>query len=102
MIAWITLAAASFLTLAFRAGPSLVSRRAKVPKALHRANRFAVAGLMGALASRSVAGQVITSGGTQVLAAVAVAIPAALRTRSMPTTMAIGAAAYLLATMVLP
>lgn len=101
MIAWITLAAASILTLALRAGPSFVPCRATMPKVLHRANQFTVAGLMGALASRSVASQAATSGGIQVLAATAVAIPVALRTRSMTTTMATGAAAYLLATMAL-
>lgn len=100
MIAWITLVAASVLTLAFRAGPSLVSHRTTMPKALHGVNRFAVAGLMGALASRSVVGQVTTSGGLQVLAAVAIAIPVALRSRSMAITMVAGAATYLLATMV--
>ncbi len=101
MIAWITLAAASVLTLALRAGPSLVSNRATMPKALQRAQHFAAAALMGALAGRSVAGQVTTSNGPTVLVAVAVAIPVALRTRSMGKTMAGGAATFLLATMVL-
>jgi branched-subunit amino acid transport protein len=72
-----------------------------MPRALHGVNRFAVAGLMGALASRSVAGPVTTSGGPQVLAAVAVAIPVALRTRSMATTMVAGASTYLLVTTML-
>ena len=101
MIAWTTLLAASVLTLALRAGPSLISDRAAMPKALHRVNRFAVAGLMGALASRSVVSQVTASSGTQVLAAVAVAVPVALRTQSMAATMASGAATYWLATMLL-
>jgi branched-subunit amino acid transport protein len=101
MIAWISLVAASVLTLALRAGPSFISHRATMPRALHRVNRFAVAGLMGALASRSVAGQITMSGGAQVLGAVAIAIPVALRTRSMTTTVVAGAVTYLLATMVL-
>ena len=101
MTAWITLAAASVLTLALRAGPSLVPHRATMSNTLQRANRFAVAGLMGALASRSVAGHVTAASGPQVLAAVAVAIAVALRTRSMAGTMISGAVTYLLATMML-
>ena len=52
---------------------------------------------MGALASRSVATQVAATGGVPVLAAVALAVPTALRTRSMAVTVLIGTAAYLLA-----
>ncbi len=101
MIAWITLGAASVLTLALRAGPSLISSRATMPQALQRTQRLAAAALMGALASRSVTRQVATSNGTAVWIAVAVAIPIALRTRSMASTMAGGAATFLLATMML-
>ena len=101
MTAWITLAAVSVLTLALRAGPSLVTHARNVPKAFQRANRFAAAGLMGALASRSVVGQASVSGTTQVLAAVAVAIPVALWTRSMAATMGGGAAMFLLTTLLL-
>lgn len=99
MIAWITLGAASILTLTLRAGPSLISNRTTMPHTLQRAQRFVAAALMGALASRSVAHQVTASNGAAVLAAVAVAVPIALRTRSMATTMASGAATFLLATM---
>lgn len=101
MIAWVTLAAASLLTLALRAGPSLVSSRGTMPQGLQRAQRLVAAALMGALASRSVTRQVATSNGAAVWIAVAVAVPVALRTRSMTSTLAGGAAAFLLATVVL-
>ena len=47
MTAWITLLVASLLTLALRAGPSLLGDRVAVPAALQRANRFAAPALMG-------------------------------------------------------
>ena len=97
MTAWITLVVASILTLALRAGPSFISKGVVVPVALQRANRFAAPALMGALASRSVATQVASTGGVPALAAVALAVPIALRTRSMAVTVITGAAAYLLA-----
>jgi branched-subunit amino acid transport protein len=86
MIAWITLAAASVLTLALRAGPSLISGRGSMPQAVQRAQRLAAAALMGALASRSVAAQVTATNGTPVLIAVAAAVPVAVRSRSMATS----------------
>jgi branched-subunit amino acid transport protein len=94
--AWITLLAASILTLAFRAGPSLLSRGVAVPTALRRANRFAAPALMGALASRGVAAHV-AAGGIPVVAAVTVAVAVALWTRSMTATIAAGAAGHLVA-----
>ena len=63
MTAWITLVVASILTLALRAGPSFINKGVVVPVALQRANRFAAPALMGALASRSVATQVASTGG---------------------------------------
>jgi branched-subunit amino acid transport protein len=97
MTAWIALVVASILTLALRAGPSLISNGVAVPAALQRANRLAAPALMGALASRSVATHAAANGGIQALMAVAVAIPIALRTRSMAITIVAGCAAYLLA-----
>jgi len=91
--------AVSILTLTLQAGPALISDRAAMPKSLQRAQRFTATALMGALASRSVTRQVTAaSGGAAVLVAAAVAVPIALRTRSMTWTMAGGAAAYVLAT----
>jgi branched-subunit amino acid transport protein len=97
MTAWIALVVASILTLALRAGPSFISKGVVVPVALQRANRFAAPALMGALASRSVATQVAATGSVPALAAVALAVPIALRTRSMAVTVITGTAAYLLA-----
>jgi branched-subunit amino acid transport protein len=96
MSAWITLVVASILTLALRAGPSLLSDGIAVPTALRRANRFTAPALMGALASRGVATHAAT-GGLPVLAAVAVAVAVAARTRSMTATIAAGTAGYLIA-----
>jgi branched-subunit amino acid transport protein len=97
MSAWITLIAASALTLALRAGPSLIGSRVKPPGFVQRANRYAVPALMGALASRSVATQASTTDVVPVLAAVAAAAPLALRTRSTVLPIAAGVAVFVLA-----
>src|SRR5215218_1910802 len=97
MTAWITLIVASVLTLGLRAGPSLVRSDVTLPRVLQRANRFAAPALMGALASRSVVAQAAAGGEVQVVAAIAVAVPFALRTRSMACTVAAGTAAFVLA-----
>ena len=97
MSAWITLVVASILTLALRAGPSLLGNGVVVPASLRRANRFAAPALMGALASRGVATQAAVTGGFPVVAPVAVAVVVALRTRSMIATLAAGIAAHLVA-----
>ena len=96
MSAWITLIAASALTLALRAGPSLVGGRARLPTFVQHANRFAAPALMGALASRSVAAQASTTDVLPVLAAVAAAVPVALRSRSMALPMVAGVAVFML------
>ncbi len=98
MSVWITLMAASALTLALRAGPSLIGGRAKLPTFVQHANRFAAPALMGALASRSVVNQASTTDMIPVLAAVAAAVPVALRTRSMSLPIVAGVAAFMLAT----
>jgi branched-subunit amino acid transport protein len=100
MTAWITLMVASVLTLALRAGPSLVGSSVALPGSLQRANRFAGPALMGALASRSVAGQAAV-GGPAVLVAVAVAAPIAYRTHSLAVTAPVGVATYLLSSAML-
>jgi branched-subunit amino acid transport protein len=97
MSAWITLIATSALTLALRAGPSLIDGRAKLPTFVQHANRFAVPALMGALASRGVATQASTTDVMPVLAAVAAAVPVALRTRSMALPIVAGVAVFMLA-----
>jgi branched-subunit amino acid transport protein len=97
MTVWIALVVASLLTLALRAGPSLINNGIAVPAALQRANRFAAPALMGALATRSVASQAAATGGIPVLAAVVLAVPIALRTRSIAVTVAAGTTAYLVA-----
>jgi branched-subunit amino acid transport protein len=97
MSAWITLIATSALTLALRAGPSLIDSRAKLPTFVQHANRFAVPALMGALASRGVANQASTADAMPVLAAVAAAVPVALRTRSMALPIVAGVAVFMLA-----
>jgi branched-subunit amino acid transport protein len=98
MSAWITLIAASALTLALRAGPSLIGGgRAKLPTFVQHANRVAVPALMGALASRSVAAQASATDVMPVLAAVAAAVPVALRTRSMTAPIVAGVAVFMLA-----
>ena len=97
MSAWITLIAASTLTLALSAGPSLIGNRATLPTFLQRANRFAAPALMGALASRGIAHQASTTEVMPVLAAVAAAIPVALRTRSMSLPIIAGVAVFMLA-----
>ncbi len=96
MSAWITLIATSALTLALRAGPSLIDSRAKLPTFVQHANRFAAPALMGALASRSVATQASTTDVMPVLAAVAAAVPVALRTRSMALPIVAGVAVFML------
>ena len=75
MTAWIALVVASLLTLALRAGPSLINNGIAVPAAIQRANRFAAPALMGALATRSVASQAAATGGIPALAAVVLAVP---------------------------
>jgi branched-subunit amino acid transport protein len=97
MTAWTTLFVASILTLALRAGPSLLGNSVAVPASLQRANRFVTPALMGALASRGVATQAALTGGLPVIAPVAVAAVIALRTRSMTVTLAAGIAAHLVA-----
>jgi branched-subunit amino acid transport protein len=97
MTAWIALLVASILTLALSAGPSLLNRGVAVPAVLQHANRFVPPALLGALAGRSVATQAAATGGIPTLAAVALAVPIALRTRSMAVTITVGSAAYLLA-----
>jgi branched-subunit amino acid transport protein len=97
MSAWIALFAASVLTLALRAGPSLLRDGVAVPAALERANRFATPALMGALASRGVVTRAAAAGVVAVVPAVAVAIVTGLRTRSMLATIVAGIAAHLLA-----
>jgi branched-subunit amino acid transport protein len=97
MSAWITLLAASAFTLALRAGPSLIGGRAKLPVIVQHANRFAAPALLGALASRSVATQASTTDVMPVLAAVAAAVPVALRTRSMVLPIVAGVAVFMLA-----
>jgi branched-subunit amino acid transport protein len=94
MTAWIALLAASLLTLAFRAGPSLIGNGLVLPAALERANRFATPALMGALAARGVTAHAGAAGGLPTLLAVVVAVPVALRTRSMLLTVAGGVAAH--------
>jgi branched-subunit amino acid transport protein len=96
MTAWITLVVASILTLAFRAGPSLLNSGVAVPAAFRRANRFTPPALMGALASRAVATHAAT-GGLPVLVAVTVAVAVAVPTRSMTATIAAAMAGYLVA-----
>jgi branched-subunit amino acid transport protein len=98
MSAWITLIAASALTLALRAGPSLIGGRVKLPAFVQHANRFATPALMGALASRSVASQASTANVLPVLAAVGAAVPVALRTRSMSWPIVAGVAVFTLTT----
>jgi branched-subunit amino acid transport protein len=93
--AWITLSLASILTLALRAGPSLLGSGKAVPAGLQRANRFASPALMGALASRGVASQAATTGWLPILAPIAVAAVVARRTRSMAATIAAGTAVHL-------
>ncbi len=100
MSAWITLVAASTLTLALRAGPSLIGGRAKLPTFVQHANRVAAPALMGALASRSVANQASTTDMMPVLVAVAAAVPVALRTRLMSLPIVAGIAVFMLATAV--
>jgi branched-subunit amino acid transport protein len=97
MTAWIALIAASLLTLALRAGPSLVRSNAAMPVALKRANRFAAPALMGALASRGIVAQASVSMLPAVVM-VAAAVPTALRTRSMALTILVGTAAHFAAT----
>jgi branched-subunit amino acid transport protein len=96
MSAWITLVAASALTLALRAGPSLIGGRASLPTFVQHANRFAVPALMGALASRGVANQASTTDVVPVLAAVAAAVSVTLRTRSMALPTVAGVAVFML------
>jgi branched-subunit amino acid transport protein AzlD len=100
MSAFISLVAASVLTLALRVGPSLLGNGVTMPAALQRANRFAAPALMGALASRGAANAVAT-GGLPVVVAVTVATPIALRSRSVVATLAAGTIAHLVAVAVM-
>ena len=95
MTAWVALIAASVLTLALRAGPSLVRSGAALPGVLQRANRFTAPALMGALASRGVMAQASASP-LPTVAMLAVAVPIARGTRSMTLTIATGVAAHVL------
>jgi branched-subunit amino acid transport protein len=95
MNAWIVLAAASVLTLALRAGPSLIQSCVALPSVFQRANRFAAPALMGALASRSAVAHAAATDRASTLAAIAIAVPIALWTRSMAITLAVGAATLL-------
>ena len=97
MSAWITLVAASIVTVALSAGPSLIGKRADLPAVLQHANRFAAPALMGALAGRSLANQASTTGVMPILAAVAAAVPVALRTRSLSLPVIAGAAVFMVA-----
>ncbi|HEX9260151.1 MAG TPA: AzlD domain-containing protein [Acidimicrobiales bacterium] len=97
MSAWSTLIVASILTLALRAGPSLLGSVVSVPPSLQRANRFATPALMGALASRGVATQAATNGALPVVAAVVVAAVIARCTRSVTATLAAGTVTHLVA-----
>jgi branched-subunit amino acid transport protein len=96
MTAWIALLVASVLTLALRAGPSLIGNGVVLPSALERANRFATPALMGALAARGITSHAGAAGGVPTLLAVALAVPVALRTRSMVLTVIAGIAAHVL------
>ena len=96
MSAWITLIAASIVTVALSAGPSLIGKRADLPAVLQHANRFAAPALMGALAGRSLANQASTTGVMPMLAAVAAAVPVALRTRSLSWPVVAGAAMFMI------
>jgi branched-subunit amino acid transport protein len=96
--AWITLFVASGLTLAFRAGPSLIGGRGKLPESVRHANRFAVPALMGALATRGALSQTVDAGVVPVAVAAAVTIALAARRRSMAVPIIAGVAAFALAT----
>jgi branched-subunit amino acid transport protein len=98
MTAWIALLIASLLTLALRAGPSLINSGAVLPDILRRANRFTVPALMGALTTRGVAAHLHGPQALPTLAAVVIAVPVAVRTRSMSMTVAAGVAGQVLAT----
>jgi branched-subunit amino acid transport protein len=95
--AWITLGLASLLTLALRAGPSLLGSGRAVPAGFLRANRFASPALMGALASRGVATQAATTGWLPIVASIVAAVVIARRTHSMAATIAAGTAVHLAA-----
>jgi len=95
MSAWITLIAASIVTVALSAGPSLIGKRADLPAILQHANRFAAPAFMGALAGRSLANQASTVDLLPVLGAVAAAVPVALRTRSVSWPVIVGAAVFM-------
>jgi branched-subunit amino acid transport protein len=97
MSAWVSLLAASVLSFALRAGPSLLRDGVTMPQALQRANRFAAPALMGALASRGITARVAAAGVAPVVPAVVAAAVIGLRTRSMIATIAAGMAVHLLA-----
>jgi branched-subunit amino acid transport protein len=96
--AWIALLVASLLTLALRAGPPMINGGAVLPDALRRANRFTVPALMGALTTRGIAGHLHGGEALPTLAAIVIAVPVAVRTRSMLLTVAAGVATQLFAT----
>ena len=97
MSTWITLVAASIVTVALSAGPSLIGTRSELLAILRHANRFAAPALMGALAGRSLANQASTTALVPVLASVAAAVPVALRTRSLSLPVVAGAAVFVVA-----
>jgi branched-subunit amino acid transport protein len=98
MNAWITLAAASVLTFALRAMPAQISLRGGLPRSLRHANRFTMPAMMGALATRSIATQVTTSGALPIAIALLAAAPFVVRTRSLSLPLLAGAAAFLVVT----
>jgi branched-subunit amino acid transport protein AzlD len=97
MTAWIALIVASLMTLALRAGPSLIRSGLARPETLQRANRFVPPALMGALVMRGAAAQAAATGAAAIVAALAVAAPIAFRTRSTGLTVGAGAATCLAA-----
>jgi branched-subunit amino acid transport protein len=101
MSAWVSLLTASVLTLALRAGPSLLRDGVAVPPAFQRANRFTAPALMGALAGRGITARVAVAGIAPVVPAVVVAAVIGLRTRSMIATIAAGLGTHLLAVVLL-
>ena len=101
MTAWIALIIASLLTLALRAGPSLINSDAVLPDTLRRANRFTVPALMGALTTRAIAAHLHGAQAFPTVAALVIAVPVAARTRSMLLTVGAGVATQALATLLI-
>ena len=96
MSAWIALLLAGLLTWAAKAAPSTVGDRLRVPPVMERASSFVAPAVLGALAARGVVGQVAGSGGIPALLGAVVAVPVAVRFRSIGATVAAGAAAAVL------